>query len=84
MSQRGPHLPRGFTWTGVEVRWYPRLKVWRVLKLAPPQKHHGKDHLVRELVAASPVEYDAAFTRELVGEQARQLAETTWRLENGE
>lgn len=82
----GAKRPRSsWSFAGVSVRWFPRLKVWRVLKLMQPARGYGaKGYLVRKLVAELPVAFDDEFTREMVGEQARQLAETTWRLENGE
>lgn len=71
-----------FTWAQWTVRWFPKLKKWRVLQL----QHAGKTRTGQEyLKAVTLAEFPCDnLVMAFVGEEARAFAETTWRLKHGE
>lgn len=73
---------RTFSWAKWTVRWYPKLKKWRVHQMLPGGKTRiGQDYLKLVTIAEFPCD---PFAMAFVGEEARAFAETTWRLKHGE
>lgn len=70
-----------FTWSQWVVRWFPKLKRWRVQHLQKTGTTHNRpEYLNRVTLAEFPCD---PLVMAFVGEEARAFAETTWRLKYG-
>lgn len=69
-----------FMWNQWIVRWFPKLKKWRVQCLQPQGRtRDGHEYLKRVTLAEFPCDN---LVMAFVGEEARAYAETTWRLKH--
>ena len=79
---RRPDGTMSFAWTQYVVRWFPKLKRWRVQEMVRTgTTRTGQEYLKRVTLAEFPCDN---LVMAYVGEEARAFAETTWRLKHGE